>query len=303
MEELRQQLGEALPTAMAAAATGMGRTTEELIKLVETGSVRFPAFARGLTRGFEEMQAGVGKLADTSQQAFARLGNAWTQLRDTIANSGLNQYLVTVANNLREAVEWTNRLAKGSTGAQPVRLCRTSARTAAQTQERARLQRLVDTYERQITPSTSPAMRAQREEMIANAKEMIAQLDEGVRTTADQAAQAKVTQETNKTAAALELQQDYLDGIRKTLQDNAKEVAAFQARAAQAPNVFGAPGGTPEQQMEYARRQRQLREEQTEKLTEQVRQAPLVRRCRQTWPPRCVSMMWQWAISRRPRTA
>ena len=43
MEELRQQLGEALPTALGATALGMGRTTAELTKLIESGSVSFPS--------------------------------------------------------------------------------------------------------------------------------------------------------------------------------------------------------------------------------------------------------------------
>ena len=71
----------------------MGRTTEELEKLIETGSVRFPQFARALTRGFEQMQAASGQMAETSQAAFNRLGNAWVLLQNTIMQSGLNTYL------------------------------------------------------------------------------------------------------------------------------------------------------------------------------------------------------------------
>lgn len=52
MEELRQQLGEALPVAFGATAKGLGITTAELNELVASGELTaaefFPAFARGL---------------------------------------------------------------------------------------------------------------------------------------------------------------------------------------------------------------------------------------------------------------
>ena len=52
MEELRGQLGEALPGALQAAAKGMGLTTQQLIQMVENGQVAaqdlFPALAKRL---------------------------------------------------------------------------------------------------------------------------------------------------------------------------------------------------------------------------------------------------------------
>ena len=56
MEELRQQLGDSLPGATAIAAKGLGLTTSELTKLVESGQLSteqfFPAFRRGLEETF-----------------------------------------------------------------------------------------------------------------------------------------------------------------------------------------------------------------------------------------------------------
>ncbi len=274
MEELRQQLGEALPTAMAAAATGMGRTTEELIKLIETGSVRFVPFAQGLTRGFEQMQAASGTFADGSREAFARLATAWKLLQDAIMGSGLSAYLVQVAKNLQNAVEWTTKLVKGPTPVFDLSKQAAGA-TPDQVREEQRLERLIALYQGQITPSTAPALREQREEMIARAREQLEQIQAAIRETGQQAqAQANVTQEANKTATALALQQSYVEGIRKTLQDMAKAQEALRANAANAPNVFGDPRGTSEQQQEFARRAQQLRQQQTEKIQEQVRLAP-----------------------------
>ena len=52
LEELRQQLGDRLPGALAVAAKGLGLTDAELIKLVESGNLAsrdfFPAFTKGL---------------------------------------------------------------------------------------------------------------------------------------------------------------------------------------------------------------------------------------------------------------
>ena len=56
MEELRQQLGDRLPGAMAIAAKGLGVTQDQLVKMVESGSlatkVFFPAFEKGLNETF-----------------------------------------------------------------------------------------------------------------------------------------------------------------------------------------------------------------------------------------------------------
>ena len=55
IEELRGQLGEALPGAMQAAASGLGVTTVDLIKLVESGKIAAEDIFPALTKGLKEL--------------------------------------------------------------------------------------------------------------------------------------------------------------------------------------------------------------------------------------------------------
>lgn len=83
MEELRGQLGEALPGAMQAAARAMGRTTEELIALVSTGTLTaeefLPKLADALNDTFgteapDTLNASMARLQNSVQLAFKDLG-------------------------------------------------------------------------------------------------------------------------------------------------------------------------------------------------------------------------------------
>lgn len=86
-EELRGQLGEALPGALQAAAKGMGLTTEELMKLVEEGKITaqdiFPALARGLNELY-----GSAPQAQTLSQEITNIKNAFTGMADRIGEAG-----------------------------------------------------------------------------------------------------------------------------------------------------------------------------------------------------------------------
>lgn len=86
-EELRGQLGEALPGALNAASKGLGLTTAELMKLVEEGKITandlFPALASGLN----ELYGGAPQ-AQTLSQEFANVKNAFVEMADNIGQSG-----------------------------------------------------------------------------------------------------------------------------------------------------------------------------------------------------------------------
>ncbi|MCK6414390.1 MAG: tape measure protein [Giesbergeria sp.] len=86
-EELRGQLGEALPGALQAAAKGMGLTTEELMKLVEEGKITaqdiFPALAQGLNELY-----GSAPQAQTLSQEITNIKNAFTGMADRIGEAG-----------------------------------------------------------------------------------------------------------------------------------------------------------------------------------------------------------------------
>lgn len=97
MEELKDQLGEALPGAMKAAANGAGLTVAELTRMVESGGVLaedlLPALAKGLTEMY-----GVGKTNnDTFAAQWARMKNSVNEffqaLGDTGAMKALNEAL------------------------------------------------------------------------------------------------------------------------------------------------------------------------------------------------------------------
>lgn len=88
MEELKGQLGEALPGALKAAAAGAGLTVAELSKMVETGNVLaedlLPALAKGLTEMY-----GVGKAEnDTFVAQWARMKNTVTELLQALGDTG-----------------------------------------------------------------------------------------------------------------------------------------------------------------------------------------------------------------------
>lgn len=87
MEELRGQLGESLPGALQAAANGLGITTQDLIKLVETGQMAaadlFPALAKGL----DDLYAGAPK-AQTLSQELTGIRNAFITMSAEVGKAG-----------------------------------------------------------------------------------------------------------------------------------------------------------------------------------------------------------------------
>ena len=87
MEELRGQLGEALPGALQAAAKGMGITTAELIKLVEEGRITAEDIFPALTRGLNELYGGAAG-AQTLAQEITNIKNAFTDMSNDIGEAG-----------------------------------------------------------------------------------------------------------------------------------------------------------------------------------------------------------------------
>ena len=86
MEELRGQLGERLPIALAATAKGLGMSQQELIKLVESGRLTSTEFFPALTKGLNDLTEGAGGIP-TAAQNFARLQNAWDDLQASFGTS------------------------------------------------------------------------------------------------------------------------------------------------------------------------------------------------------------------------
>lgn len=93
-EELRGQLGERLPGAFFIAARAMGVTEAQLNKLLETGSVAaddfLPKFARQLKT--ELGDAWIGS-AQSAQSGMNRYENSWTNLKQSLAQSGMSDFV------------------------------------------------------------------------------------------------------------------------------------------------------------------------------------------------------------------
>lgn len=86
MQELRLQLGNALPGAFQTAARAMNVTTSELAKLVETGKLSsadfVPKFIEQLRK---ELPATADSIASTSAE-LERLGNAWQRFKQQVGD-------------------------------------------------------------------------------------------------------------------------------------------------------------------------------------------------------------------------
>lgn len=87
MEELRGQLGEALPGALNAAAKGLGITTQELTDLVSAGQITAQDLFPALTKGLNELY-GTTTGAQTLAQELTNVQNSFTAMAATIGESG-----------------------------------------------------------------------------------------------------------------------------------------------------------------------------------------------------------------------
>lgn len=90
LEELRQQLGDSLPGAMALTAKGLGITDAELIKLVESGGLLARDLFPALTKSLQDMSGEV----DTMQSKWERFKNALTLTAQSAGDSGWVNALV-----------------------------------------------------------------------------------------------------------------------------------------------------------------------------------------------------------------
>lgn len=104
LEELRQQLGDRLPIALAAAATGLGVSQRELIGLVQTGQLASNDFFPALTKGLNQLTKDAGGTKTAAQQ-FQVLANSWENLQQELGNTTLPTVLKAV-NGLAQALDF-----------------------------------------------------------------------------------------------------------------------------------------------------------------------------------------------------
>ena len=117
MEELGQQLGDRLPAVLATTAKGLGVTTAQLTKLIETGQVLgdatfFNAFSKGLEDSFikgsektETLNASIGRLKNSINELFTKFGEAGVVKGLSIILSGLTTALTEVSGVVLETTQ------------------------------------------------------------------------------------------------------------------------------------------------------------------------------------------------------
>lgn len=91
MEEMRQQLGERVPIAMAAMADGLGITIGELTKLISSGQLAADTGLKALADGFRNNTDLASSFAASSNSTTAeinRMKNALTEFKQVLAESG-----------------------------------------------------------------------------------------------------------------------------------------------------------------------------------------------------------------------
>lgn len=89
MEELRQQLGDALPGAFSLTAKGLGVTDAELVKLVESGNLLARDMIPALTKALQEMNGTVNGL----QPTWERFKGTLTQVAQGMGDAGATNIL------------------------------------------------------------------------------------------------------------------------------------------------------------------------------------------------------------------
>lgn len=112
MEELRLQLGDALPGAMTIVAQALGVTQKELYKLVEAGDLtgrqliealtkigQTPKFLKGATEGVDTLGSRWQALSESVQN---QLGQVFLENSDAIKR-GLDELIPTMSNLIKEA--------------------------------------------------------------------------------------------------------------------------------------------------------------------------------------------------------
>jgi len=106
MEELRQQLGEAVPTAMRSMAEGLGVTMAELAKTVSTGTLAAgPAISAMLARMAVENDQAAQEMMKTWVGMLARLKTEWSLTAKDIADAGLGDAAKEAVKELTDSMQ------------------------------------------------------------------------------------------------------------------------------------------------------------------------------------------------------
>lgn len=103
-EELKQQLGDAIPGAVQLFAKSMGIGTAELSKMMEAGQVASSNVGKFAALLAQEMGPAAEAMAKTWIGASNRMGNAWAELQMSVSG-GFFDAITPSVNNLASAVQ------------------------------------------------------------------------------------------------------------------------------------------------------------------------------------------------------
>ena len=114
MEEVRQQLGEAIPAAAKLAARELGITLPAMFARITAGAMEAHEFVNALVRGIEKDFGTAGAEAmDTYSGAVQRMANTWNQFLVAIGNTGV---LTAATEALTDLTRVINSLSKFTSG-------------------------------------------------------------------------------------------------------------------------------------------------------------------------------------------
>lgn len=106
MEELRQQLGEAVPTAMRAMADGVGMSMAELAKVVSTGTLQAQApLLKMLARMRVENDGAAEAMMETWVGKLSQLKTEWMLASKAIADSGFGDAAKAAVDGLKDGLQ------------------------------------------------------------------------------------------------------------------------------------------------------------------------------------------------------
>ena len=104
MEELRQQLGEAIPTAMLSMARGLGMSMSELTKAVSKGMVQsMPALQRMFLVMNLEAAGAADKMMGTWVGMTAQMGTQWTLFQKMVFDGEFGKEMKKLAQDITAA--------------------------------------------------------------------------------------------------------------------------------------------------------------------------------------------------------
>ncbi len=115
MEELRGQLGEAIPGAIQAMARALKLTEAELFDKIAKGSLDAKTGLAALQRGLEETFGGAAAAQmDTFSGVTSQLNNQWKQLLESLGNAGVYDLAVSGIKRMAQALSVLEAIASSS---------------------------------------------------------------------------------------------------------------------------------------------------------------------------------------------